>query len=328
MKEKKSSAGIMFACAAVVLLALLCIAEALQIRWQMVQAEDLRHELEKEDEVISDTAELTALGKKAEEYKLTMEAYKDERDGMEKEIEDLRARLEGKEEPSESGSSEGSDESTVVINESALRTYEDPRFQNYAGKGDNYDTRQYMYSTIYSYPTDVVFAGDSLVERCSWDELYPGLNIKNRGIGGDTVEGLVPRLESIFKTQPKKLFIMIGINSILGGKDSDTIISEYKYLLDEIPDEDCEIYINSILPVASTQTHAGDIILKARDINEAVKGMCEERGYTFIDMNEAFSNEDWALKSEYTTDGVHLTAAGYKLWKSYLDPYILQEEED
>ena len=61
---------------------------------------------------------------------------------------------------------------------------------------------------------DVVFAGDSHVAMGAWPEAYPSLRVHNRGISGDTVEGLRRRIDSLVIDSPAALFISIGSNDV------------------------------------------------------------------------------------------------------------------
>ncbi len=208
------------------------------------------------------------------------------------------------------------------------RIYLDQRYQEFTKENDPYDTKQYTYSTMYSYPTDVVFLGDSLTERCTWNELFPGLNVKNRGIGGDTVNGILVRLDTVMKTQPKKIFLMVGINNLMNGNSADQTIEDYGVLLDKLvklqDEEGFKLYVESILPVGPEIKNASGIIMDGRKINAAVKDMCSERGITYIDLTDAFSNEDLGLNSEYNYDGVHINAKGYRVLRDILDEYVYE----
>src|SRR5258708_3203562 len=53
---------------------------------------------------------------------------------------------------------------------------------------------------------EIVFAGDSLIARGPWSELYSP--IKNRGIGGETTAGLLDRLDELTESQPRKIFLL------------------------------------------------------------------------------------------------------------------------
>lgn len=75
---------------------------------------------------------------------------------------------------------------------------------------------RYLMMNKYSKP--IVFLGDSITEKIDWKELFSKNNILNRGIGSDTISGLINRTDSIVKLKPSKVFLMIGINDIaLGG---------------------------------------------------------------------------------------------------------------
>ena len=65
----------------------------------------------------------------------------------------------------------------------------------------------------------LVFIGDSLTEWGDWEQRFPGYNVTNLGISGETVEGLLARRERI-RTKienPDFVFLMTGINNIATG---------------------------------------------------------------------------------------------------------------
>ncbi|HKM18502.1 MAG TPA: GDSL-type esterase/lipase family protein, partial [Aliarcobacter sp.] len=59
----------------------------------------------------------------------------------------------------------------------------------------------------------IVMIGDSITDGAEWYELLQNSEVQNRGIGGDTTNGVLDRLNTINKSI-KKAFIMIGINDI------------------------------------------------------------------------------------------------------------------
>ncbi len=204
------------------------------------------------------------------------------------------------------------------------RVYQDPRYDNYSDSGDNYDTRQYTYSMVWSAPTDVVFTGDSLVERCSWEEIYPDLEVKNRAIGGDTIGGLLARVSTIMLTQPKKVFICVGINDVLFARDVDWMAENYARVLDIISEYGCRVYVQSVMPVDGTLSDAERLNTDSSALNERLKEICAERGITYIDLWSEFVNEESYLDMAYHYDGIHVNAAAYKHWKEILDPYVYE----
>ena len=274
-----------------------------------------KRDLEEYEEQLADQAD--AFEKEKQELSDSNESLKKEKKSVEEELEETKAQLEEQ-------AAHIPETGNVVINEGTPRVYQQGQYQEFCAPNDTYDTWQYKFSMIYNYPTDVVFAGDSLIERCSWDEMYPDLEVKNRGIGGDSINGLRVRIETIMQTKPKKVFIYIGINDILQGREVENIIGRYNELFDELSHYDCKYYVQAILPVASSQSDAERICLDVNEINERLRSICEGRGYTFIDLWSEFAGDDWALKDEYYYDGVHVNAAAYKRWKEIIDPYVYE----
>ena len=50
---------------------------------------------------------------------------------------------------------------------------------------------------------DIVMLGNSLTDGCEFNELLGNRHIKNRGIVGDIVQGLIDRIGPIIEGQPK-----------------------------------------------------------------------------------------------------------------------------
>ncbi|MCR5251456.1 MAG: hypothetical protein K6E50_12705 [Lachnospiraceae bacterium] len=307
---------------ALILLAIFLVAGSGAGTWffMHLRAEELEERLEeeKEDELEElesrfqeeRTAEQEAHAKEVTKLTEETSALEEERDRLKDELTDALSRIPA--------------EQTVVIKEDVPRIYQQTHYEQYADRNDEYDTRQYIYSSLYSYPTDVVFVGDSLVARCNWAELYPDLNVKNRGIGADTIIGVRARVQSIIDTQPEKVFLEIGINDILMGRPVDVVVEYYGLLLDEFGMYDCKLYVTSILPVAASQNDSYRILVDTMDVNRQLAEMCEQRGLVFIDLWPAFAGEDQAMRDEFYYDGVHLNATAYKNWKEHIDAYVYE----
>jgi hypothetical protein len=46
-------------------------------------------------------------------------------------------------------------------------------------------------------PGQVVFLGDSLTDGARWDELFPGIPVRNRGVPADTTADVLARLDQV-----------------------------------------------------------------------------------------------------------------------------------
>ncbi|MBR4543605.1 MAG: hypothetical protein IKO53_05270, partial [Lachnospiraceae bacterium] len=226
------------------------------------------------------------------------------------------------------------EEYDVVINTNAFFPSATGRYDQYCSPGDNYDMRFYRFESVYSSPTDIVMAGDSLIERCEWHELYPSFTVKNRGIGGDVISGLKARLDQIKKTKPRKLFILIGTNNIIFGQDSGLMKIYYEELMRALDDmfepEDCEIYFISLAPMSQEMNSRLGVSPEYvnGEVNSMLEELCDEYEYTYINIFNALADEDGFMESDNTTDGIHFSAQGYLVVKGCIDPYILEDEDD
>jgi arabinogalactan endo-1,4-beta-galactosidase len=62
---------------------------------------------------------------------------------------------------------------------------------------------------------DIVFVGNSITEQGgNWGQRFNNPKIKNRGIAGDVVAGVINRLSEIYYYKPTKVFLKIGINDL------------------------------------------------------------------------------------------------------------------
>jgi len=166
----------------------------------------------------------------------------------------------------------------------------------------------------------IVFLGNSITEGFVFDKYFKNTKIINRGINSDHIDGIIERLQySVIKLQPAKLFILIGINDI-GRQDSDsTILSNFDTLLKMITDKlpATEVFVHSILPTTAKWKNCPP--KKIVRLNKQIKEFAHINKFTWIDIYTLFVDENSFLKSELTSDGLHLNQAGYQLWANKLN---------
>ncbi len=185
-----------------------------------------------------------------------------------------------------------------------------------------YDRKVSLFEVLSESKADVAMVGDSLTEGARWDEFFPDVKIINRGICSDITSGVENRISSIIKTNPEKIFLMIGINDIALGIEQEEIYSNIESIIKKISSElpETKIYIQSILPVASDDINRQTII----NINTDLQKLCESNGITYVDLHSRFVNEDGYLNTKYADkDGLHLNGLGYGLWREIIKEYII-----
>lgn len=167
----------------------------------------------------------------------------------------------------------------------------------------------------------------------------------NQGISGETSYGVLKRIKLLDKTRPRIIFLMIGINDLIRGVSDETVLANQReivrYLKQAHPTT--RIVMQSILP------HGGDRTLKQyaalssvhtsepqqppvwverlpylsntmiRTLNQRLAIVAQEEGAEFLDLHPLFVDSQGNLQDRFTTDGLHLSLAGYQAWKSQLE---------
>jgi lysophospholipase L1-like esterase len=76
------------------------------------------------------------------------------------------------------------------------------------------------------------------------------------------------------------------------------------------------LFINSITP---RSTHFRDRIIL---LNQDYRAIAEGSGAIYVDLWPAFAGSDGTIRKELTTEGLHLSVAGYKVWTDILRPHL------
>ena len=188
-----------------------------------------------------------------------------------------------------------------------------------------------------SYFADAAFLGDSLTVGFSDYSInlggalicgYTGVGpdaIVNRSAVKSSVRGPEVALDVLAAAQPKKLYILLGTNTLTTVGAADRFLAYYGQMLDVLRQtlgEGCVIYVQSIPPVrpeaaAEKPGLASDII---RSVNEQLALLAADKGCVYLDLWETLADGEGNLKEVLAApDGVHFSAGnGYGAWVTYL----------
>ena len=158
----------------------------------------------------------------------------------------------------------------------------------------------------------IVFLGDSITDFCDLDTYYPGLNAVNRGIAGDMTVGVLRRMEaSVFALEPYS---------------PETVTENIMKIVDEIKSRlpYASVIVQSVYPVNSVhgKEYASRLTPLISELNAALGALDKEHGYVFVNVYPAIGDGTGSLIREYSDDGLHPNAAGYKAISSVLAPYL------
>ena len=172
---------------------------------------------------------------------------------------------------------------------------------------------------------DIVMVGNSLTENGGdWGYRLNKKNIRNRGIIGDEAMGIYDRLFQILPGKPAKLFLMAGVNDVSHDLTADSVVTLITKVINKIETDspDTKLYLQSLLPINESFGRYKTMIGKTDlipVINDKLEALAKERNIPFINLFPLFTEKGSnILRKELTTDGLHLTEEGYKIWSKAL----------
>jgi len=176
----------------------------------------------------------------------------------------------------------------------------------------------------------IVFLGDSLTEGFNFKKYWPNQPLINRGIGGDYISGLTERLySSLCNIQPKAFFILIGINDLGERSPLPEVYDDLRNLKTELSSTYPWVrqYWQSLLPFTRNEAidwprfKPADVMI----VNTFLQTQVAESGSRFINLFDHFKDEHGGLPPALSTDGLHLSEAGYDLWAKIINPFVQAE---
>jgi lysophospholipase L1-like esterase len=163
--------------------------------------------------------------------------------------------------------------------------------------------------------------GDSLTAWHDWHELL-GKHL-NHGIPGDTTEGLLLRLPRSLSAAPERVVLTIGTNDLLQGIPLQTVKDHYSQILNELLEVE-RLFVCAVPPVID-EPRTREVNENIIALNHWVREQLWKYGFVYVDLYHATVGKNSALKPEYTTDGVHLSSAGYAVWEEVLKEALEEE---
>ncbi len=168
---------------------------------------------------------------------------------------------------------------------------------------------------------NILFIGHSLIEFFDWQERFPAHKVVNLGVAGETVEGLLARVDTIINKHPSAdlVVIMTGLNNI--AMDDFRFVRPCGKIIEKlsVAYPSARIVLTSILPTA-LEFIANESI---RAVNASMRDLAADLGIEFMDIYDLFVDGDGkTLSGLLLDDGVHLSNKGYAAWSEALERTI------
>lgn len=187
----------------------------------------------------------------------------------------------------------------------------------------------------------ILFVGSSLMEQFPIYEFIQDYDIRatiyNRGVGGFTTADMLTELDHmVYALEPSKIFINIGTNDLNAiDYTKEGLMERYKIILTNIMEHlpDAKIYVMAYYPINGVHDFNNPSMKEAlkirtntriQEANEAVEALAISLGLKFINVNRNLYDSDGNLKYQYSIEGMHMYANGYRAILDDLMIYVLE----
>ena len=168
----------------------------------------------------------------------------------------------------------------------------------------------------------IIFIGDSIVEYFPLHELVQSpKTLVNRGIRGYKTDLLLENLDAhLFGQALDKVFLLIGTNDIGKEMAQTETLANLEAVIQEISRDYplAQIQLLSVLPVNEQEQYKGTVYIRTNEKIQALNRAYQElaQAYyqvSYVDVYSSLLDEVGQLAETYTTDGLHLSVAGYRI---------------
>lgn len=212
-------------------------------------------------------------------------------------------------------------------------------------RGDDWwkQRHQQILEQVHQKQPTVIFIGDSITHgwenkgKAVWEKYYSQYDALNLGFSGDRTEHVLWRLENgeIDGISPKAAVLMIGTNNAsreqyTPEQIADGIQAIVCTLRTRLPQT--KILILAIFPRGSdeqrrnkTQDAAYNPLWAKNDqVNRIISELADGRMIYYLNINQAFLNEQGVLTRRIMPDLLHPEEEGYRLWAEAMNPVLEQ----
>lgn len=170
----------------------------------------------------------------------------------------------------------------------------------------------------------VLFVGSSSIRF--WDTVaadFPGLTVINRGFGGSRMDDLLRYADRVvFPYNPRAIVLYEGDNDIADNRTPARIAGDVAEFLSRVRTRlpGTRVIYLSIKPSPSRWS----MVDRMRETNALVERIVEnDTAARYVDLFTPMLGANGRPRPElFRDDSLHMTRAGYELWRGILDPVV------
>jgi lysophospholipase L1-like esterase len=184
---------------------------------------------------------------------------------------------------------------------------------------------------------DLYFLGDSITRRwgatdypeflANWNQNFHGWNAAIFGVGGDTTQNMLWRIENgeLDGVNPKVIVLLAGTNDVgrtLHPDAAEEVPKRIKAIIElcHAKAPGSTVILTAIFPRNDT-TEANPVI---GQINTKIATFADAKKVRFLNINDQLADQNGQLRDGMTIDKLHLSAKGYQIWADALKPLLME----
>jgi lysophospholipase L1-like esterase len=165
----------------------------------------------------------------------------------------------------------------------------------------------------------VVFVGDGLSAAARWEERFSEFEVHNLGVNGDTTDEVVARLDDVAIVEPDAVVLQVGTNDVGWHRSDEYIVRNIETILCTLRKQlpETRLLVQSVPPREDVFTPV------IRSVNRHLRQFAPTVKARYLDLWPVLADSDGRLSAQWSTDGLHLTEAGYDVWLAELRPALV-----
>jgi len=170
----------------------------------------------------------------------------------------------------------------------------------------------------------IVFLGDSITQGGDWAAWFPELNTVNLGVGGDTTDDVLLRLDAVVEAHPDEVMLLIGTNDLGTRQSVEHLVRNIQTMLVSLRRDlpGTRMLVQSILP------RGREFADRIQEANIHLRQFAATIRAQYLDLWPAFAEADGEINPAYSDDRLHLNDAGYETWLGELRPALQRLKDE
>jgi lysophospholipase L1-like esterase len=185
-------------------------------------------------------------------------------------------------------------------------------------------------------PIGLLFLGDSITDNWSkaphiWKTYYEKYQPANFGIGGDTTQNVIWRIENgeLDGIHPRVVVLMLGTNNSASHTAAEIFAADKKIvemIRAKIPET--KVLLLAIFPRGVRKNRDGSVdsgeekMAVIRAVNFELAKLDDGKNVRCLDIGTQFLGQDGKIPFTIMPDQLHPSAAGYQLWADAMQPLL------